>query len=70
MEKTLEPDYVLIDSRTGHNEVGGICTRQLPDAVTILFFPNEQNLFGLKKVVSDIRNEAKGPRRKAFNCTL
>jgi tetratricopeptide (TPR) repeat protein len=55
---------VLGDSHTGHNEEGGICTRQLPDAVTILFFPNEQNLSGLKKVVSDIRNEAAGPRKK------
>ena len=62
----LDPDYVLIDSRTGHTDVGGVCTRQLPDAVTILFFPNEQNLFGLKKVVSDIRNEAQGPREKSI----
>lgn len=60
----LAPDYVLIDSRTGHNEEGGICTRQLADTVTILFFPNEQNLSGLKKVVSDIRNELQGPRKK------
>lgn len=63
-KRHVAPDYVLIDSRTGHNEEGGICTRQLPDAVTILFFPNEQNLSGLKKVVSDIRNEATGPRKK------
>src|SRR5205823_863650 len=27
----LVPDYVLIDSRTGHTETLGICTRQLPD---------------------------------------
>ena len=60
----LNPDYVLIDSRTGHTDVGGICTRQLPDAVVILFFPNEQNLFGLKKVVADIRAEKQPPRRK------
>lgn len=60
----LDPDYVLIDSRTGHTDVGGICTRQLPDAVTILFFPNDQNLFGLKKVVRDIRHESLGPRKK------
>lgn len=46
----LEVDYVLIDSRTGHSDVEGICTRQLPDAVCFLFFPNEQNLEGLKRV--------------------
>jgi MinD-like ATPase involved in chromosome partitioning or flagellar assembly len=48
-------DYVLIDSRTGHSDVEGICTRQLPDAVCLLFFPNEQNLQGLKRVVGNVR---------------
>ena len=56
-EASLRPDYVLIDSRTGHTDVGGICTRQLPDSVVVLFFPNAQNLRGLKKVVQDIRSE-------------
>ena len=55
--EALEADYVLIDSRTGHTDVGGICTRQLPDAVVLLFFPNQQNLRGLTKVVHDIRAE-------------
>ncbi len=65
--EVLRPDYVLIDSRTGHTDVGDICTRQLPDAVAILFFPNEQNLAGLTKVVSDIRSETKEPRRKQIH---
>lgn len=65
-EQAVNPDYVLIDSRTGHTDTGGICTRQLPDAVAILFFPNEQNLRGLTKVVKDIRAEAGEPRRKAI----
>ena len=60
----IDPDYVLIDSRTGYTDVGGICTRQLPDAVVCLFFPTEQNLQGLEKVVSRIRNESKPPREK------
>lgn len=50
-------DYVLIDSRTGHTDVGGICTRQLPDAVAILFVPNEQNIAGLVPIVNGIRAE-------------
>ena len=64
--KLLEPDYVLIDSRTGHTDTGGICTRQLPSAVVIFFFPNEQNLRGLTKVVRDIRSEAQEPRNKSI----
>lgn len=50
-------DYVLIDSRTGHTDVGGICTRQLPDAVVIMFVPNEQNIAGLVPIVNGIKAE-------------
>lgn len=61
-KRVVRPDYVLIDSRTGHTDTGGICTRQLPDAVAILFFPNDQNLRGLSKVVHDIRAESRESR--------
>lgn len=63
-EQTIQPDYVLIDSRTGYTDIGGICTRQLPDAVIALFFPNEQNLRGLTKVVGEIRSEENSLRKK------
>jgi MinD-like ATPase involved in chromosome partitioning or flagellar assembly len=48
-------DYVLIDSRTGYTDVGGICTRQLPNSVVAMFLPNAQNIRGLSNVVNDIR---------------
>ena len=63
-KQTIKPDYVLIDSRTGHTDTSGICTRQLPNAVVVLFFPNEQNLRGLVDVVRDIRAEGESPRKK------
>lgn len=63
-EKELSPDYVLIDSRTGHSDVVGICTRQLPDAVVLMMFPNAQNLVGLRKVVADIRSQDQSPGGK------
>ncbi|GMV10655.1 MAG: hypothetical protein AMXMBFR55_23890 [Gemmatimonadota bacterium] len=66
-KSAIAPDYVLIDSRTGHTDVGGICTRQLPDAVVVLFIPNAQNLRGLAKVVQDIRAEREGPRQKEID---
>src|SRR5207302_277120 len=56
-QEEYKPDYVLIDSRTGQTDVEGICTRQLPDAVVVLFFPNEQNLVGLEDVCERIRRE-------------
>ena len=63
-KQIIRPDYVLIDSRTGYTDTGGICTRQLPDSVVLFFFPNEQNLRGLTEVVRDIRSEADEPRKK------
>jgi cellulose biosynthesis protein BcsQ len=56
-QEVFQPDYVLIDSRTGHNEVMGICTRQLPHAVCAVFVPNPQNLEGLQEVVNSIRTQ-------------
>lgn len=64
-QQALKPDYVLIDSRTGHTDVGGICTRQLPDSVSIFFLPNKQNLEGLIKVVHDIKSESSHPANKS-----
>lgn len=52
-------DYVLIDSRTGHTDVGGICTRHLPDAVSVMFLPNDSNITGLIPIVKNIRAENK-----------
>lgn len=63
-KSSLDPDYVLIDSRTGYTDVAGICTRQLPDLVCIFFFPNEQNLNGLDSIVSGIANEAAEATRR------
>lgn len=66
-KRTLQPDYILIDSRTGHTDIAGICTRQLPDAVTILFFPSDSNLRGLKAMVDEIRGEGASPRAKQIH---
>ena len=63
-KQAIKPDYVLIDSRTGHTDTSGICTRQLPNAVVVLFFPNEQNLRGLIDVVGKIRDEGENQRKK------
>ena len=52
-------DYVLVDSRTGNTDVGGICTRQLPDAVVAMFIPTEQNIAGLVPMVARIREASR-----------
>ncbi|MBN2004213.1 MAG: SUMF1/EgtB/PvdO family nonheme iron enzyme [Anaerolineae bacterium] len=39
-------DVILIDSRTGVTEMGGVCTYHLADSVVIFCAPNQQNLNG------------------------
>jgi tetratricopeptide (TPR) repeat protein len=43
-----QADVVLIDSRTGVTEMGGVCTRQLADIVVSFCVPNAQNLSGVE----------------------
>lgn len=62
--RNLGYDYVLLDSRTGVTDVGGICTRHLPDAVVLMFRPDDQSLEGTAGVVDAIRNERPAPGRK------
>ena len=56
----LKKDYdlILIDSRTGVTDIGGICTIQLPDTVILLFSYNEQSLEGVVHVGRSIRDQS------------
>jgi cellulose biosynthesis protein BcsQ len=49
-EWTRAYDFILIDSRTGLSDVGGVCTIQLPDTLVALFTPNQQSLDGALRV--------------------
>jgi|GEM_PF-161607 len=40
-------DYCLIDSRTGFNDVSGVCTMLLPEKLVTVFTPNRQNVSGV-----------------------
>ncbi len=54
VEQTYAPDYVLIDSRTGLTDVGGICTLHLPQLVVLLYALNDQNIHGIAGVARAI----------------
>lgn len=43
---TADYDYVLVDSRTGVSDTGGICTAHLPDRLVVLFTANLQSIRG------------------------
>ncbi|MEK6258362.1 MAG: AAA family ATPase [Planctomycetota bacterium] len=53
-------DFVLIDSRTGVTDLGGICTVQLPDQMVMLFTATEQGFVG----TLDIFHRAAASRQK------
>ena len=63
--RMLGYDYVLLDSRTGVTDVGGICTRHLPDAVVMMFRPDDQSLEGTAGVADAIRSERPAPGRSS-----
>lgn len=46
-EFTAKYDYVLVDSRTGFNDISGVCTVQLPDVLVAVFTPGPQSQKGL-----------------------
>jgi tetratricopeptide (TPR) repeat protein/MinD-like ATPase involved in chromosome partitioning or flagellar assembly len=48
-------DVVLIDSRTGVTEMGGVCTYQLADVVVMLCSANQQCLEGTYKMLLDFK---------------
>jgi cellulose biosynthesis protein BcsQ len=52
-------DYVLIDSRTGHTDAGGVCTMLLPDSLVLAFVPNNQNLSGVIALAKKATNYRK-----------
>jgi TIR domain/CobQ/CobB/MinD/ParA nucleotide binding domain len=50
-EWKAEYDFVLVDSRTGVTDIGGICTIHLPDLLIAMFVANDQSLQGVRTVL-------------------
>ncbi len=48
-------DFVLLDSRTGITDIGGICTAQLPDILVLMATANDQSLEGIVDVADRAR---------------
>lgn len=52
-----EFDFILLDSRTGITDIGGICTIHLPDIIVFLFTTNETSLFGCINVIKKVKEK-------------
>jgi WD40 repeat protein len=64
-------DVVLIDSRTGVTEMGGVCTRHLADVVVAFCVPNLQNLTALDMMArSFTRDEVLRARRRPLDIVV
>ncbi len=63
-------DVVLVDSRTGVTEMGGVCTYLLADAIVMLCAANHQNVEGTRDVALDFRSEAVRKLRKDAHLDL
>ena len=60
IDPSSRPDQgavVLVDSRTGITDIGGICTLQLPDTVVLVFAFNDQNIKGIDHIARDLNGE-------------
>jgi MinD-like ATPase involved in chromosome partitioning or flagellar assembly len=42
--------HTLIDSRTGHTDIGAICTMTMPEKLVLVFTPNRQSLEGVLRL--------------------
>ncbi|WP_130470704.1 tyrosine-protein kinase family protein [Candidatus Magnetaquicoccus inordinatus] len=55
IEQQLQPDFLLIDARTGITEIGGVATTVLSDVVVCLLINNLENLEGTRAVLQAIQ---------------
>jgi tetratricopeptide (TPR) repeat protein len=49
-------DYVLVDSRTGITDTGGVCTIYLPDILVLVFSANEQSFERGVQIASGVQD--------------
>ena len=64
IQSEFKPHYVLVDSRTGFTDSGGVCTRYLPDLVIVFLGLNRQNRVGAKQIIQSINNQEAAPKGK------
>src|SRR5262249_59736414 len=50
-------DFVLIDSRTGLTDSGGVCTIQMPHTLVLVFTANDQSIDGGLRIVAAAQRE-------------
>lgn len=57
IKKDINPDFILIDSRTGITDISGIAMTLLSDTVVALAANNDENIIGTSKVIRSLLDE-------------
>jgi len=64
--------FILIDSTSGVNDMGGLCAMMIPDKLVAVFTPSRQSLLGVLDVArcaADYRQGTEPSRRwRFFRC--
>lgn len=55
IQEKLAPDFILIDTRTGLNDLGGLFITRYATQSFLFFYGNRQNMFGLESILPKIR---------------
>ncbi len=58
IKKEFNPDFLLIDSRTGITDIAGITLRVLAEEVVVFAANNQENIFGSKKIIKNLLDES------------
>ena len=66
----LAPDFLLIDSRTGITELGGVATTLLPDRIICMVLPNAENLEGARAVLRSFNRSARDIGQNRIQLTV
>ncbi|MGM9533656.1 MAG: tyrosine-protein kinase family protein [Intestinibacter sp.] len=59
-KQELNLDFVLVDSRTGINDWGGLSLIDISDKVIFFVYPNEENMEGSKSLIDLVENSKSG----------
>jgi len=70
IKREINPDYLLIDSRTGISEMSGIALSLFADEVVVLAANNRENLEGAKKIIQSVSDPEKMVLNKAPKVTF
>ena len=70
IRKEFDPDFLLIDSRTGITEMGSLCTSLLPDKVVFLIVNNQENIEGARQILRSIQTVERFPGQKPIGVTF